>query len=323
MTRAAPLMAQVAAVFIWATTFVVSADALATTSPAVLTVLRFALAAGLLVPLALRRGGLGAVLRAPVAGVLGLAGVAAYYGLQNLGLLSTAPGTAALLQAVLPVAATALAVAFLRERPTLGSLAGLVLATFGVVLVASTSARLDSGVAFILAGVLGYAVYTVLLRRLGSTRSDDGGAPARVNERTDPVVLAAATAVWGLVFLLPWQLWEIMTAQAVLPSTPAAVAETLYLGVIASGATLFLWTYGAARTPASVSGVLTAAVPALGYALAIATGEQPTFTKTAGGVLAVAGVLLTAYASTRPTRSSSAVPAPRSRPRDGIHEPLL
>ena len=109
MSRAAPLLAQVAAVLVWATTFVVSSDALATVSPGVLTVLRFALATVLLLPLALRRGGLGRVLGTRTAAVLGLTGVAAYYGLQNIGLLSTAPGTAALLQAVLPIAATVLA----------------------------------------------------------------------------------------------------------------------------------------------------------------------------------------------------------------------
>src|SRR5215212_8641377 len=59
MTRAAPLICLATAVIIWATTFVVSSSALATTSPAVLTVLRFALAAIVLVPLALRRGGMG------------------------------------------------------------------------------------------------------------------------------------------------------------------------------------------------------------------------------------------------------------------------
>lgn len=57
VTRAAPLAAQALAVVVWATTFVLSAGALATASAAVLTVLRFALAAAVLVPLAVRRGG--------------------------------------------------------------------------------------------------------------------------------------------------------------------------------------------------------------------------------------------------------------------------
>lgn len=104
MSRAAPLAALAGAVLIWATTFVVSAAALATASPAVLTVARFALAVAVLVPLAARLGGwgvLGRVCRSTRTAVLGLTGVAAYYGLQNLGLSYTTAGTAALLQAVL------------------------------------------------------------------------------------------------------------------------------------------------------------------------------------------------------------------------------
>lgn len=112
-------------------------------------------------------------------------------------------------------------------------------------------------------------------------------------------MLAAATALWGLAFLLPWQGWEIVTGRAHLPSGIPAITATLYLGIVASGGTLLLWTFGAARTPAGVSGVMTAAIPVLGYALAVFTGEQPTASKTAGGILAVTGVLLAAYPATR------------------------
>jgi drug/metabolite transporter (DMT)-like permease len=310
VTRAAPLAAQATAVVIWATTFVLSASALATTSAAVLTVLRFALAAAVLAPLAVRRGGLAGVLRSPVTAVLGLTGVAAYYGLQNLGLLYTTAGTAALLQAVLPVATAALAAILLRERLRAGTTAGLVLATGGVVLVASGEARIDVGAVLVVAGVLGYAIYTVLLRRVGRRPSSPHTAAVDGTSAADPVMLAAATALWGLVFLLPWQGWEIATGRAHLPMGKTAVTATFYLGIVASGGTLLLWTYGAAQTPASVSGVLTAAIPALGYALAVLTGEQATPSKTAGGILALTGVLLATYKATRsPTREpASAAP---------------
>src|SRR5438309_11952645 len=95
----APLLAQAVAVVVWATTFVVSAEALDSTSPGVLTMLRFLMAAGLLLPFAIRRGGVLRALRSRTTALLGCTGVAAYYGLQNLGLLYTTAGTAALLQA--------------------------------------------------------------------------------------------------------------------------------------------------------------------------------------------------------------------------------
>jgi drug/metabolite transporter (DMT)-like permease len=289
-------------VVVWATTFVVSADALDTTSPAVLTVLRFLMAAAVLLPLTLRRRGLGRALRSGTAALLGLTGVAAYYGLQNLGLLYTTAGTAALLQAVLPVATAALAVGVLRERLTAASAAGLALATAGVAMVGASGARFDGGAVLVVLGVLAYAVYTVVLRRFGDRAAE--GIPDAAAAR-DPVALAGATAVWGVVFLLPWQAWELLSGTAALPSGTSAVLATAYLGVVASGATLLLWTYGATRVPASVSGVLTAAIPALGYAMAVAAGEPGTWGKTFGGILAVAGAAIAARAATRQRTSST------------------
>src|SRR5947209_765514 len=311
MTRAAPLVCLAAAVIIWATTFVVSSTALAGTSPAVLTVLRFALAAIVLVPLALRRGGMGRVFLAPITAVLGLTGVAAYYGLQNLGLLQTPAGTAALLQAVLPVATAVLAAVLLGERQSAGTVAGLVAATAGVALVVSAGAHVDRGAALVVAGVLAYAIYTVLLRRLGSSPPHSGTAGSGHSD-SDAVVLAAATALWGLIFLIPWLVWETASGQAGLPAGPSAVTATLYLGVVGSGGTLLLWTYGAAHTPASLAGIVTAAIPALGYAVAVFAGEPATWGKTAGGFLAVAGVLIATYAATRSTSGTAPSPATSS-----------
>lgn len=294
MTRAAPLAAQATAVIIWATAIVVAASALVTTSPAVLTMLRFGLAAILLVPLALGRGGLSTTCRSPVTAALGLTGVSVYYGLQSVGLPFTTPGTAALMQAALPVATAVLAASLLGERPGRRIWAGLALATTGVVLVGASGARIDVGATVILLGVIGYAVYTVMLRHWGTS---EGSTVSSV----DPVVLSAATALWGLVFLTPWQVWEIAAGRAALPTDAGAILAVLYLGVVASGLTLLLWTFGASHSPASLSGALTAAVPALGYAAAVLAGEQATWVKAAGGALAVTGVLVATAAQIRPT----------------------
>lgn len=67
------------------------------------------------------------------------------------------------------------------------------------------------------------------------------------------------------------------------------VLSTAYLGLLASGVTLLLWTYGARRTPATTSGITTA-IPALGYRCAVVAGEAPTWNATVGGLLGVVGV---------------------------------
>jgi drug/metabolite transporter (DMT)-like permease len=102
-----------------------------------------------------------------------------------------------------------------------------------------------------------------------------------------------------LAFLAPWQVWEIATGRAELPTGAPAVLAAGYLGVVGSGITLLLWTYGASRTPANVSGALTAAIPALGYGAAVLTGEQLMLTRVAGGALAVTGVVIATRAELR------------------------
>jgi drug/metabolite transporter (DMT)-like permease len=292
MPAPTPALALAVAVVLWGTTFVVSDIALGSMSPAVLTVARFALALLVLAPVAARRGEVMVTIRSAPVALLGATGVAAYYGLQNLGLVTTGAGTAAVLQAMLPIATGLIAVVWLGERLTRGLSAGLALATIGVLLVAGQAAAEASlGTALIAAGVIAYAVYTVLLRR----------QPDR-----DPVVLATATCTWGLIFMLPWLVGEVLVGGAKLDINPAAAVTLLYLGVVASALTLLLWTYGASRVPASTAGIFTAAIPAIGYLCAIATGEPSSWAKTVGSAFALLGAGIAAHvASQDKVRSKS------------------
>jgi len=282
-SRSAPISALAVAVVLWGTTFVVSDTALESMSPAVLTVARFGIALLVLGPAAAARGGLVAIIRSAPVALLGATGVAAYYGLQNLGLVTTGAGTAAVLQAGLPVATGLIAVVLLRERLSRGLVAGLGLATVGVTLVAGQVATEASpGAALIAAGVLAYAVYTVLLRQ----------QPDR-----DPIVLAAATCLWGLVFLLPWLASEMLLGSARFDVDRESIGALIYLGLAASALTLLLWTFGASRVPASTAGVFTAAIPAVGYLCAVITGEPSSWAKTVGSALALLGAAIAARAA--------------------------
>lgn len=284
-----PVGALAGAVLVWGTTFVVSDAALSSLSPALLTVARFALALVVLVPLAMRRGGLAEAAKCRPVALLGATGVAAYYGLQNLGLTTTDAGTAAVLQVVLPLATALLAVVFLRERLSAALVAGMMLATVGIALVAGgVLAQASAGAGLIALGVLAYAVYTVLLRR----------EPER-----DPVVLAAATCGWGLAFLLPWLVGELALGEARCDPSAEALASLVYLGLAASALTLLLWTYGASRVPASTAGVFTASIPAVGYLCAVVAGDAASWARTAGSALSLAGAVVAASAARTPRRS--------------------
>lgn len=304
-----PLAAIGLSVVLWSAAYVLSGWALVSGSPAVLSVGRFAIALLVLLPLAARRPGLWRTLRQPRTIVLGLTGVSLYYSLANIGLLFTTPGTAALTAAFLPVLTAGAAVAIIHERLSGRTWLGLALATVGVGLVAASGFRIDVGVALNIVALAAYALYTVLLRK------DAGRADA-----PDALVLATATGFWGTLIMLPWLGWEALTGTLAVPTDPRGLVSILVLALVVTAPTLVLFNYGAERLPAAISGVATAAIPALGYGFALLTGEPFDLVKGIGGAIALAGVLIATLATpdVEPSPPGSGLPEPAELATGGI-----
>lgn len=296
-----PLAAIGSSVVLWSFAYVLSGWALQTGSPAFLSVTRFAIALVVLVPLSWRRPHFWRTLRDPFTILLGLTGVTLYYSLANIGLLFTTPGTAALTAAFLPVLTAGAAVVMIRERLTGRTWFGLGLATVGVALVAASGFRVDVGVLLNIGALAAYAIYTVLLRR--NAGRDD--AP-------DAIVLATATGVWGTIVMLPWLGWEALTGAIAAPTDVRGLVSILTLALVVTAPTLVLFNYGAERLPAAISGVATAAIPALGYGFALLLGEPLDVLKAIGGVVALVGVLIATLAQpdVEPSPPGSALPEP-------------
>ena len=256
---------------------------------------RFAIGLIVLVPLAARRPLFARTVRDPRTILLGLLGVAIYYSLTNIGLEFTTPGTAALSNAARPTLTALLGLFILKERLAPRTIVGLVLATAGVVIVAGAGLTLDIGVLLCLIGLASYALYTVLLRK---------GAPGRQPAgAVDPLVLATATAVWGTGIMLPWLVAEMAAGAAAIPSGWGGLGGLLVLGVVITAPTLVLFNYGAERLPAAATGVLTAAIPALGYLFALLLGEPFDAITALGGAVALVGVAIASV--TAPSTDSS------------------
>jgi drug/metabolite transporter (DMT)-like permease len=296
-----PLGAIGLSVVLWSAAYVFSGWALETGSPAVLSVTRFALALVVLVPIAARRPAFLRTLKEPRTILLGLTGVTLYYSFANIGLLFTTPGTAALVVSLLPVLTAIAAVVMIRERLSGRTMVGLVLATLGVALVAASGFRLDIGVVLNVVALASYAIYTVLLRR-------DAGR----EDAPDALVLATATGVWGTILMLPWLGWEGITGTLALPTDTRGLVAIVVLALVVTAPTLVLFNYGAERVPAAISGVATAAIPALGYGFALLLGETLDPVKAIGGAIALAGVLIATLAQpdVEPSPPGSALPEP-------------
>lgn len=276
---------------IWGSTFVITKVALREVGPLTLTALRFTIAFAVLFPLAARRGFRLATCLRPEFLLLGLTGTALFYTFQNLGLSDTTVSSTVLVQSSTPAITAILAVLFLKERLSPRQTLGIGLVTLGVILVGlagSPTAAPGSpfpvlGNLLILGSALSWSVYTILGRsRVGSTPALD---------------MTTAGNGAGLIALIPLAGWELASRGLPHLSLPGLLG-IVYLGVAASGLTMFLWNYALHDLPASVATPYINLIPIIGLVSGLFLGEQPPFAQILGGALAIFGVWLSSAVKT-------------------------
>jgi drug/metabolite transporter (DMT)-like permease len=216
---------------------------------------------------------------------LGVMGVGNFNLFLYAGLQETTATNALLLNAAAPAFILALSFAAGQGRPTARMIAGVLLSLAGVAAILSRgqlasllALRLNPGDLWVLAAVLSWSVYTVLLPR----------RPRGV----EPMVLLTATAIVGTAWITPFYLWEISRGLHVTPDVPT-VASILYVGLFASLAAYALWNAGVALAGPGRAGVALNLMPAFGTVLAVVLLGEPFHPFQAAGIgLIVAGVTL-------------------------------
>ena len=283
--RRLAVLALLATMTVWGSTFVVTKAILDDAGPFAVAVLRFGIGLGALLPFAYRRGFRLRLALKPRFLLFGLTGVALYYGLQNLALVFTSAANAALISAGVPVAAAVLASVFLNESIPPARLFGIGLSILGVGLVSGTtpsgggSGAILLGNALMVVAVVAYAAYGVQ------------GRAMRGGEGYPAVVATAASFAAGLLFLLPLAAGEVILFGA--PELgPRGWLVLAYLGTVASALAMFLWNHALRYVPASAAALYVNLVPVVGLGFALLFGERVGAAQLVGGALAVAGVLL-------------------------------
>jgi drug/metabolite transporter (DMT)-like permease len=281
-------------VLVWSANFVVVKAGIGVLGPLTFTTTRYAVAAITL--LLLSRWRFGAIRRPgrftlPLIG-LGMLGFGGYQVLWTLGLTQITAGDSALIIAASPVVTALVAGAVGLDRLTGPKLAGALTAFAGVAIVIGAGAGLALGASLVgdlltLTAALLWATYTVL--------------GTRVLRHVDPLTATTWTVLGGLVFLLPFGVWDVVTAP---PSAvpPAAIAGVLYSGALAAGIANVL-VFNAVKligpTRASAMQLL---VPAGAVALgALFLSEPVGLAQVVGGVVIVLGVATTRRASVMPS----------------------
>src|SRR5690349_13325115 len=285
--------ALISAGLLWGTTVPLSKLALHWLPPGWLTVVRFAVAAAILLPVA--RHQLRAAFR-PVVLASGALGYGATVAVQNAGISRTSVTHAALLIGTVPVLVAIIAAVWHRTvaRPVAWAGFALSLAGVGLVTGGHGGGSSAAGDALVLASLLLSATFTV--------------AQARLLHDQDPIALTAVQFLGAALAVLPF---AALTEAG--PAMPGAAGPVIATAVLAAGGTLLpfaLFAYAQSRVPAEVAGAFLNIEPLVGaIAGAVFFGNPAGPEQLAGGLGILAGIALSSLpllAGLRAARRESA-----------------
>ncbi|GIX26823.1 MAG: hypothetical protein KatS3mg123_0704 [Burkholderiales bacterium] len=293
--RASPYLLLVAATLFWSGNFVLARAMHEAIPPLAMAFWRWCGAALLLLPFvaprvwAQRRLVLGHL---PVLVALGTFGVAGFNTLVYTGLQSTTATNAVLLNSSIPVAIMALSWAFLGERLAWRQALGVAVSLVGVLAIVTRGepqtlleVRLAEGDLWVLAAVVSWAVYTVLLR----------ARPPGL----DPLAFLGVIVPAGVVVLLPLYLWELGAGKT-MELSATTVASLAYFAVFPSILSYLCWNRAVAEVGPSRAGLFIHLMPAFGTLLSVAfLGEEPQLHQGVGIGLILGGIALTVRGSLR------------------------
>jgi drug/metabolite transporter (DMT)-like permease len=278
---------------LWAGNFIVVKTALSVLPPIGFTFLRFLLAsATLLVLLRWREGSVGLPRRDFIAMcLLGGLGFGLYQMLWTTGLTTVAAGDSALIIAATPVLVALLAVVARSDVLTPLKLAGVLVSFAGVAIVVASGPGLSLGGSIVgelitLAAAVCWSIYTAF-----------AGPYLR---RISPLRATAWATVAGTVVLAPVAILQLRTVDlgSVLPSVGGAI---VYSGLLAAGISNVIVLNGVKVVGPTRTAALQFLVPALAVILAALLLREPLRVgQVIGGIIIVAGVLLTRQRSRTP-----------------------
>ena len=275
-------LALLAASLIWGFSFIAAKFALQDIGPFLLTFLRFFIAVLLMIPLAYREGFRFSLIFRPFFLVCGLTGVLLEFGLQNLGLIYTTAGNAALIFASVPAITMFLSVIFLKEKLNIQMVLGVFLSILGVFLInlnnsAAAGRQYLLGNLLISAAVIAAAVYVVLIK-------------SQINNYSSLLVTTGGFSS-GVLFLLPFAIIETFSVQALHLSWTSILA-VLFLGLGASALAFLLWNSGLKHIDAAAAAPFMNLTPVIGIFAAFLIGETFGWLQLCGGALTILGVWL-------------------------------
>ena len=222
----------------------------------------------------------------------GAFGIAGYNALAYVALQTVPAINMTVVNSAIPVVIPIVAFLIAGERPKGRQIAGILLSMVGVVWIiargepaALLSLSIGSGDLWVLASIVNWAIYTVILRY----RPPD----------IDMIVFLVGSVIAGLVVLAPFWVWEMARGE-VMPLTPQTVAAVVYVAVFASVAAFLCWSRSVVLIGPTATGLSIHLIPVIVGALSMLVLNEPLLPFHLIGAAFVAAGLLVAMAGRQP-----------------------
>jgi drug/metabolite transporter (DMT)-like permease len=269
----------------WAGNYVFGSYVIQDIPPIWITLLRWSLALLLLFPIArfLENPDWKAAMQSwkPLL-AMGILGIIGYNLILYTALEYTSPTNAALVNSLNPAVIVLFSIFLLKERISLLQGVGFGISLIGVLIILTDGnllqlfhAKYNKGDLWMLLAILVWTLYSIMAKQL---------------EQVPPITATAISALMGILILLPFCLWHGIELQAV---SSLALTGIIYMALFPSIGSFIFWNLSVRAIGASQAGIFLNLIPVFTAIISLIVGENITLHQVQGGLLVIAGVLLT------------------------------
>lgn len=218
--------------------------------------------------------------------IMAVTGVAAFNTLVYIGVQHTTSINASLMNSTTPIMIYILSFIFLKDRLNWKQIFGTFISLIGVLFILTggsieqlLSMQFNKGDLIVLIAVLCWAIYSIVVKRNAGKLPGD--------------TTFFATIVLGIIILLPFASYELMTTSTTINWSVSTILAILYVGTFASIVAFLSWNKGVIAIGANRASIFLNFIPLFATLFAVLfINETPVITQLIGGVAIIIGVLI-------------------------------